>query len=98
MSLFKRLLISVVVLMPANSVAMPFGLKGRVQVAQEVNRDQVVAVQGDQETSVNAHLSRKWIWSETINYDFKLSATSSYRYDTSRLGEKNYKISVGINF
>lgn len=87
-----------VCLVPTLSSALPLGLKGRVQLSQEVNRDQVVAVQGDQETSVYAHLARKWEWSESISYDVKLAATSSFRYDTSRLANSNYKISVGLSF
>lgn len=79
-------------------LTLPLALTARVQLSQEVNRDQVIAVQGDQETSVYAHLSRKWKFSESISYDVKLSATSSFRYDTSRLANSNYKISVGLNF
>ena len=98
MRVFKKLSILAICLTPTYSSAMPLGLKGRVQLSQAVNRDQVVAIQGEQETSVYAHLSRKWKWSETVSYDAKLSANSSYRYDTNRLGNSNYKISVGLDF
>jgi len=96
--MIKKIMMLAIWLAPTYSLAMPLGVKGRVQVAQEVNRDQIVAVQGDQETSVYAHASKKWQWSETVSYDVNFSATSSFRYDTSSLANSNYKISVGLDF
>lgn len=96
--MIKKLTLLAMCLAPTQVNALPLGLKGRVQLSQAVNRDQVVAVQGDQETSIYGHLARKWELNETISYDAKLSASSSYRYDTNRLGNTKYKIAVGINF
>jgi len=80
-------------LISTNAMSLPLGLAGRFQLSQEANRNQVVAVEGDEATSVYAHVAKKW-----GAYDAKLSVTSSYRYDTKELSNSNYKVSIGINF
>ena len=95
---YKAVIILAGMLVASQAAALPHDIKARVQLAQEINKDQVVAVEGSQETSVYAHVAKKWIWDKSISYDLKFSASSSYRYDINKLANSNYKIAVGLDF